>query len=131
VFWQFFSDSESKREDNLAVSLAVIFPVIVRVESIRESGKTAAGRGVTRGPWRPLLEMGAIEVVYRLCWRRVPVIGVCAKQTISGRRIPPRGVLAKSDKVVLVLSETVLVLSETVLVLVIEFRKVEIMVLSE
>jgi hypothetical protein len=61
----------------------------------------------------------------------VPVIGVCAKQTISGRRIPPRGVLAKSDKVVLVLSETVLVLSETVLVLVIEFRKVEIMVLSE
>jgi hypothetical protein len=32
---------------------------------------------------------------------------------------------------VLVLSETVLVLSETVLVLVIEFRKVEIMVLSE
>ncbi len=52
------------------------------------------------------------------------MIGVCAKQTISGRRIPPRGVLAKSDKVVLVLSETVLVL-------VIEFRKVEIMVLSE
>jgi hypothetical protein len=53
----------------------------------------------------------------------VPVIGVCAKQTISGRRIPPRDVVARSDKVVLVLSETVLVL-------VIEFRKVEIMVLS-
>jgi hypothetical protein len=68
--------------------------------------------------------MGAIEVVCRLCWRRAPVIGVCAKQTISGRRIPPRDVLARSDKVVLVLSETVLVL-------VIEFRKVEIMVLSE
>ena len=83
---------------------------------------------MARGPWRapfgePLVEMGAIEVVYGLCWRRVPVIGVCAKQTISGRRIPPRGVLARSDKVVLVLSETVLVL-------VIEFRKVEIMVLS-
>jgi hypothetical protein len=46
------------------------------------------------------------------------------KRTISGWRIPPRGVLARSDKVVLVLSETVLVL-------VIEFRKVEIMVLSE
>jgi hypothetical protein len=33
------------------------------------------------------------------------------KETISGWRIPPRGVLARSDKVALVLSETVLVLN--------------------
>ena len=128
VFWLFFSDSESRREDIFAVIFAVILCrdncVLNRTVNRQNGSGARRGTGPLESPfWRAHFGEGAIEVVYGLCWRRVPVIGVCAKQTISGRRIPPRGVLAKSDKVVLVLSETVLVL-------VIEFRKVEIMVLS-
>ncbi len=128
-FGQFFADSGSRCEDNFVVIFAVILCrdncVLNRSVNRQDGSGARRGTGPLESPfWRAPFGDGGDRSRLRPLLAKGPVIGVCAKQTISGRRIPPRGVLAKSDKVVLVLSETVLVL-------VIEFRKVEIMVLSE